>query len=157
MFKTAIATLAAWRTTACKAACALAVVLALPLAVMAQRHPGYLHALNDLRFARALLEHGDWGRVGPDRERAMAEIDRAIEEVRRAAADDGRNPNMMPRIEPGWQPGDRLRRAEEALGRARESISREEDNPAAREMRNRAFRHIEEARRALRHAIGMWH
>lgn len=143
MLKTAIAT--------------LAVVLALPLAVMAQRHPGYLHAMSDLRFARALLEHGDWGRVGPDREHAVAEIDRAIEELRRAAADDGRNPNMMPRIEPGWMPGDRLRRAEEALGRARESISHEEDNPEAREWRNRAFRHIDEARRAVHHAIEIWH
>lgn len=143
MFKTAIVT--------------LAVVLALPLAVMAQRHPGYLHALSDLRFARALLEHGDWGRVGPDREHAVAEIDRAIEELRRAAADDGKNPNAVPPIEPGWQPGDRLRRAEEALGRAREAISREEDNPEARQWRNRAFEHIDAARRAVHHAIEMWH
>ncbi|HTU44297.1 MAG TPA: hypothetical protein VMF91_04510 [Bryobacteraceae bacterium] len=134
----------------------LAVVLALPLVVMAQRHPGYLHALSDLRYSRALLEHGDWGRVGPDRERAIGEIDRAIEELRRAAMDDGKNPEAHPPIEPGWAPRDRLHRAEEALGRAREAISREEDNPAAREWRNRAFRHIDEARRAVHHAIEMW-
>lgn len=134
----------------------LALVVALPFAAMAQRHPGYLHALSDLRYARALLEHGDWGRVGPDRERAVGEIDRAIEELRRAAMDDGRNPNELPRIEERWQPRDRLRRAEEALGRAREAISREEDNPAAREWRDRAFRHIDEARRAVRHAIEGW-
>lgn len=138
------------------AAAVLALTVALPLAVMAQRHPGYLHALNDLRFARALLEHGDWGRVGPDRDRAIGEIDRAIEELRHAAAEDGKNPNIMPRIEPGWMPGDRLRRAEEALGRARESITREEDNPAARAWRDRAFRHIDEARHAVHHAIEMW-
>lgn len=135
----------------------VAVAAAMPFAAMAQRHPGYLHALSDLRFARALLEHGDWGRVGPDRERAVGEIDRAIEELRRAAMDDGRNPNAHPPVAPGWMPGDRLRRAEEALGRARESISREEDNPAAREWRDRAFRHIDEARRAVHHAIEMWH
>lgn len=134
----------------------LVAVLALPLVVMAQRHPGYLHALSDLRYARALLEHGEWGRVGPDRERAIGEIDRAIEELRRAAMDDGKNPDEHPRIEPGWAPRDRLHRAEEALGRAREAISREEDNPAAREWRNRAFRHIDEARHAVHHAIEMW-
>jgi hypothetical protein len=134
----------------------LAVALALPLVVMAQRHPGYLHALSDLRYARALLEHGEWGRVGPERERAVGEIDRAIEELRRAAMDDGRNPDQRPPIEERWEPRDRLHRAEEALGRAREAITREEDNPAARAWRNRAFRHIEEARRAVRHAIERW-
>jgi len=134
----------------------LAVILALPLAVMAQRHPGYLHALSDLRYARALLEHGEWGRVGPEREHAIGEIDRAIEELRRAAMDDGRNPDAHPPIQERWEPRDRLRRAEEALGRAREAITREEDNPAAREWRDRAFHHIDEARRAVRHAIDAW-
>ncbi|MBV9762564.1 MAG: hypothetical protein JO340_18535 [Acidobacteriaceae bacterium] len=134
----------------------LALVVALPFAVMAQRHPGYLHALSDLRYARALLEHGDWGRVGPDRERAIGEIDRAVEELRRAAMDDGRNPDAHPPVQDRWAPRDRLHRAEEALGRAREAITREEDNPAAREWRDRAFRHIDDARRAVRHAIEGW-
>ncbi|HEX3681334.1 MAG TPA: hypothetical protein VHU83_02245 [Bryobacteraceae bacterium] len=134
----------------------LAVVLALPLVVMAQRHPGYLHALSDLRYARALLEHGEWGRVGPHRERAIGEIDRAIDELRRAAMDDGRNPNEHPPVQESWGPRDRLRRTEEALGRARDSISREEDNPAARQWRDRAFHHIDEARRAVHEAIEAW-
>jgi hypothetical protein len=115
-----------------------------------------MHALQDLRFARALLEQGEWQRVRPDRERAVKEIDRAIEELRRAAMDDGRNPNQHPPIEPGWQPHDRLQRSLEALDRARDAISREEDNPDAREWRNRAYRHIDAARHALRHAIDMW-
>lgn len=134
----------------------LALVVALPLAVMAQRHPGYLHALSDLRYARALLEHGDWGRVGPHRERAISEIDRAIEELRRAAMDDGKNPDAHPPIEESWGGRDRLHRAEEALGRAREAISREEDNPAAREWRDRAFRHIDAARHHVHEAIEAW-
>jgi hypothetical protein len=134
----------------------LAAVVALPLVVMAQRHPGYLHALSDLRYARALLEHGEWGAVGPHRERAISEIDRAIEELRRAAMDDGKNPEARPPIEEHWGGRDRLHRAEEALGRAREAISRQEDNPAAREMRNRAYRHIDEARHAIRAAIDGW-
>jgi hypothetical protein len=134
----------------------LAVILALPLALMAQRHPGYLHALSDLRYARALLEHGDWARAAPDRENAVHHIDRAIEELSRAAADDGKNPNAHPPIEERWEPRDRLNRAEEALGRARDMISREEDNPEAREWRDRAFHHIDEARHAVHHAIDMW-
>jgi hypothetical protein len=138
------------------AAAVLAAVVTLPLAVMAQRHPGYLHALSDLRYARALLEHGEWGGVGPHRERAISEIDRAIEELRRAAIDDGKNPDMHPPIEERWGPRDRLHRAEEALGRARDAISREEDNPEAREWRDRAYHHIDAARHAVHEAIDAW-
>ena len=135
----------------------LAAVLALPMAVMAQSHPGYLHALSELRYARALLEHGEWGGIGPHRERAISEIDRAIEELRRAAIDDGRNPDRHPPIEERWGPRDRLHRTEEVLGRARDMISREEDNPAAREWRDRAYHHIDEARHAVREAIEASH
>jgi hypothetical protein len=143
--------------TILKTAIAVAILAVLtPLAAVAQRHPGYLHALSDLRYARALLEHGEWGRVGPHRERAVNEIDRAIEELRRAAMDDGKNPNGHPPIEERWEPRDRLHRAEEALGRAREAITREEDNPAAREWRDRAFRHIDAARHAVHEAIEGW-
>jgi|ERR1700761_7885024 len=134
----------------------MAVILALPFVVMAQRHPGYLHALSDLRYAHALLEHGEWGRVGAHREHAIGEIDRAIEELRRAAMDDGKNPEAHPPIEERWEPRDRLHRAEEALGRAREAISREEDNPAAREWRDRAMGHIDAARRSVHRAIEEW-
>jgi hypothetical protein len=134
----------------------LAVILTLPFALMAQRHPGYLHALSDLRYARELLEHGNWGPAAADREHAIGEIDRAIEELRRAAVDDGKNPYAHPPIEERWEPRDRLHRAEEALGRAREMISREEDNPDARGWRDRAFHHIEDARHAIHHAIDVW-
>ncbi len=140
----------------------MAIASLAPLGVMARqmpgRHPGYVHAVQDLRYARALLDRGDrgWGPVAADQQHATAEIDRAIEELRRAAMDDGRNPNERPRIDMRWEPRDRLRRASEALGDARESISREEDNPGAREMRDRAFHHIEEAQRALHHAMDRW-
>lgn len=136
----------------------LAAALLMPFGLMAQPHPHYAHALQDLRYARALLERGDrgWGPVAADQQRATAEIDRAIEEVRHAAMDDGRNPNGHTWINPHMDPHDRLRRASEMLAHARQSISRAEDNPAARDMRNRAYRHIDEAQRALHHAIDTW-
>ncbi len=135
----------------------LAIGLLLPMGLVAQRHPGYSHALQDLRFARAVLERNEgWGRVAADEGRATGEIDRAIEELRRAAMDDGRNPNDHPPVDMRWEPRDRLHRAMEALDQARDRIGREEDNSSAREWRNRAFRHIDEARRALRHAMETW-
>lgn len=143
---------------------ALSVILLAPLA-QAQPprppgpggHPGYSRALSDLRFARAVLGQGDWGRARPDRERAASEIDQAIQELRRAAIDDGRNPNAMPPMQPRWQPRDRVQQAMAALGRARDAISREpDDNRMARGWRDRAFRHIDAAQRILRHANTMW-
>lgn len=120
------------------------------------RHPGYLRALSELRYARALLERGEWGPVARDQQLAISEIDRAMRELSRAAADDGRNLGDHPPIDNSWQPRERLPKAEEALGKAREDIDREEDNPEARQLRNRAFQHIDEARRAVRRAMDRW-
>lgn len=135
-------------------------ILLLPVGVGAQmpgRHPGYDHALSDLRYARALLETGpQWGRVARDDQRAVAEIDRAIEEVRHAAMEDGRNPNAHPAVDAHWLPGERLRRAHDVLGKARHDLDHEEDNPAARGLRNRAWMHIDAAQNAVGHAISMW-
>lgn len=139
----------------------VAVSMVLPLAIMAQapgRHPGYVHALGDLRFARAVLErHEGWGPVAADQQRAAAEIDRAIQELSHAAMADGRNPNEHPPIDMHWEPRDRMHRAMDALGQAREAISREEDNPGARGWRDRAMRHIDMAQRVLGHAMDRWH
>jgi hypothetical protein len=136
----------------------VALLFAAPLALFAQAHPHYLQALRELQFARAVLAPGDrgWGPVAADQRRATAEIDRAIEELRHAAEMDGRNPNDVPPVDMHWEPRDRMRRASEALGRARDTIGQEEMNPAARMVRDRAFRHIDEAQHALRHAMDSW-
>jgi hypothetical protein len=134
--------------------------LALPFVASAQMpgpHPGYDHVLSDLRYARALLESGpQWGHVARDDERAVAEIDRAIEEIRRAAYEDGKNPNAHPPVDAHWMPQERLRRAEDVLGKARHDLDHAEDNPAARGLRDRAWQHIDEAQRAVAHAINTW-
>src|ERR1700685_765715 len=124
----------------------LAVMVAAPVTVMAQAHPHYLQALRELQFARAVLAPGDhgWGPVAADQPRATGEIDRSVEELRQDAEMEGRNPNDVPPVDMHWEPRDRLRRASEALGRARDAISQEEMNPAARMVRDRAFRHIDE-------------
>jgi hypothetical protein len=138
----------------------LASLLVLPLGAFAEtpgRHPGYDHALSDLRYARALLESGpQWGRVARDDERAVAEIDRAIQEVRHAAWEDGKNPNVHPAVDAHWLPNERLRRAQDVLSKARHDLDREEDNPSARGLRDRAWMHIDEAQRAVAHAMSTW-
>ncbi len=56
------------------------------------RHPAYLHALTDLRDARWNLEHraGD-AAVSAQEDVAIVETDRAIQEAKTAAMEDGKN------------------------------------------------------------------
>jgi hypothetical protein len=117
-------------------------------------HPAYLHALTDLRDARWNLEHRPADPAVSDQEGvAIAEIDSAIVDLRRAAADDGKNLADRPHEDARLDHRGRLHHAVELLRKAHADISREEDNPAAREQRNRALGHINAAIGATDRAI----
>src|ERR1700683_2110648 len=62
-----------------------------------QHHPAYLHSLSDLRAARWLIEHhpGDWAQTADEAE-AVHKIDAAINDIKKAAIDDGKNLNDRP-------------------------------------------------------------
>ncbi|HEY4373012.1 MAG TPA: hypothetical protein VGN52_13870 [Burkholderiales bacterium] len=118
-----------------------------------ERHPAYARAVSDLRAARFDLEHraGDPA-VRANEDVAITEIDRAINEARRAAYDDGRNPNARPPADSMPRAG-RLRDADSLLRRAHEDIARAEDNPATRGLRNSVLGHIDAAIRATDQAM----
>jgi hypothetical protein len=142
-----------------KAIIPLALLAALPLAAMADmpgRHPGYLHALTDLRTARWFLYHqpGD-AAVSGDEDVGIGEIDAAIREIKRASIDDGKDLNDHPGVDVP-EHGSRLLKAIETLKRARGDIEHEEDNPEARELRHRAFEHIDRAIHAADAAHAHW-
>jgi hypothetical protein len=109
-------------------------------------HPAYLHALSDLRNARANLERrgGDltmkW-----DEHNAVGEIDRAIADIKRAALDDGKPLQDHPPIDVHEPRAGRLHRALAALQAARADVSQEEDNAFADGLRARALHGIDEA------------
>ena len=118
------------------------------------KHPAYLHALTDLRTARWMLEHrpGD-AAVSAHESEAISEIDRAIAEIKRAAIDDGKNINNHPA---GDLPADyrgRLHKAADLLRKVRADTYREEDNPGARGLRDRALGHVDAALHATELAI----
>lgn len=127
----------------------LALAISGPLAAIAQplpgEHPGYLHALTDLRAARWLLYHqpGDV-RVSASEDVAIVEIDKAIGEIKLAAIDDGKNLNDHPAVDAN-EHGSKLLRSIETLRKARADISGEEENPGARGLRHRAHDHIDRA------------
>lgn len=119
-------------------------------------HPGYLHALTDLRAARWSLYHqpGD-AKVYNSEDVGITEIDAAIGEIKRASIDDGKDLNDHPAIDV-HEHGSRLLKAIELLKKAHDDVSHEEDNPQARELRHRSLEHIDRAIHAAEAAHAEW-
>jgi len=138
---------------------AFLVVLALALGAQAtpapQRHPAYLHALSDLRFARAHLERPDGGELHQQEKDAIKEIDKAIDEIKKASIDDGKDLADHPPVDAHLPWGGRLHKALDLLDKAHNDISREEDDPAAQGLQQRALEHIDKAHRHVEEAIAL--
>jgi hypothetical protein len=135
---------------------ALLFVFAVPLASNADepgRHPAYRHALSELRTARWLIQHreGDMAMQWKEDE-AVGQIDGAIEDLKHAAADDGKNLDDHQPVDAPQELRGRLRNAHELLEGARSDISGVEDDPVARQSRNHAFEHVEHALREVERA-----
>jgi hypothetical protein len=122
------------------------------------RHPAYLHALADLRHARAHLER-ETPSAHVDREEAhaIAEIDKAIAEIKHAAIDDGKNLNDHPPVDAHMDWAGRYHRTLELLDSARHDIKEKEDDQFAHGLRHRALEHIDEAHRIVEHLIAQAH
>ena len=114
------------------------------------RHPAYLHALTDLRAARAHLERHDGGDLRHEEKEAIHQINDAIDEIKKAAIQDGKDLDEHPPVDAGLDYPGRLHRAMELLNKAHEDLSREEDNSSAQGLQQRAFDHIDKAR----HEVG---
>jgi hypothetical protein len=119
------------------------------------KHPYYLHALSDLRAARWMLVHRQ-GDAAVKGEEAVAgsEIDAAINEIKRAAIDDGKNIDDHPPVDASTDQPGLLHKALDVLRKVRSDVAREEDDPATRGLRDRAVVHIDGAIHAAERAIG---
>ena len=117
------------------------------------RHPAYLHALSDLRAARAHLERHDSGELRHEEKEAIHAIDDAISEIKKASIDDGKDLNDHLPVDAGLDYTGRLRRAKELLLKARQDISHEEDNSFAQGLQQRAYGHIDKAIHEVDEAI----
>jgi hypothetical protein len=126
-------------------------VAAPPPAPPPSRHPAYLHALSDLRAARWLIEHrpGDWAQSN-DEVLAVREVDAAINEIKRAAIDDGKNLADHPPLDERPDHRGRIHEALEYLRKGRADIETGEDNAFANGLRDRAIGHIDASIRAAR-------
>ncbi len=119
---------------------------------MPQRHPAYLHALSDLRVARAHLEKPANAMVKWDEKTAIREIDAAIKEIKLAAIDDGKPLEDHPPVDiADW--GGRLQKALELVDQARADVSEKEDDKFARGVKKRAIGHLDMASRFIKQGI----
>jgi hypothetical protein len=114
-------------------------------------HPAYLHSLSDLRAARWLIEHrpGDWAQTADEVE-AIRQIDGAINDIKKAAIDDGKNLSDRPPVDTHPDNRGRIHESLRYLNKARADISSDEDNGYAGGLRNRALGHIDAAIQAAR-------
>jgi hypothetical protein len=116
------------------------------------RHPRYLHARTDLRTAQFYLRVREESNVTRNLRAAAAEAEAAIKEVDRAAVLDHKDLDDHPHIDAQIARKDRFRKIVDLLRSARADIAQEEDNPRAREWRNRAFAHIDRALESVHRA-----
>jgi len=118
------------------------------------KHPAYLHALSDLRMARAYLTSQPGSPAATnDAQMAVQQIDKAIEELKKAAIDDGKNLNDHPPVDSHLERTGRYHKALELLDTAHADVSREEDTPNLHGLQARIMEHIDAAHRYVDHAI----
>jgi hypothetical protein len=117
-----------------------------PFQLAAQgHHPRYLHARADLRRSVILMRLPDEPNVMRDMQEASGMVERAIHELDVAAMFDRKELDENPPVDTHLGRGGRFREILRLLGSARNDIDQEEDNPRAREWRNRAFGFIDGA------------
>ncbi|MGD0737003.1 MAG: hypothetical protein ABR976_17865 [Terracidiphilus sp.] len=136
------------------AACALLTILLLSHSAPAQdQFPAYLHAISDLRTARAYLEMDGRPKFEGHRRHAIEEMDKALGEMKKAAIDDGKSPWEAPPPQNGGDPAEPIHSALKLLDEAHNDVGGGADSPENRGLQMRSLKHIDEARAALHHIL----
>ena len=120
-----------------------------------ERHAAYLHALADLRYARAYLAHPDSGELRDPEKNAIAEIDHAIAELKAASIDDGKGIDDHPGLDSHLRWIGRLNKAAALLDKAHDDAAKEEDDAAAQGLQARVLGHIGKAHKHVEEAISL--
>jgi len=109
------------------------------------QHPGYLHAISDLRAAREYLRMDDRREMRRASEYAINEISQAIDDMRRAAREDGRNPWRMPPPQAEGNPERPIHSAMRLMREARRDIEQGRGMRENEGLRDRSLAHIDRA------------
>jgi hypothetical protein len=126
-------------------------------------HPGFLHALEDLRYAGAHLQRPDGGQLQVQETKAIQAIQAAIFDIKNAYANDGKtlprdegkyNRNLLVDTQLDWP--NRLRRAIELVNKAHSYVVQEQggsSDEGFQRARRQALEDIDKARRNIEEAI----
>jgi len=115
--------------------------------------PAYLHAISDLRTAREYLQQDTRPRYAEVRNNVIVEIGKAIDDMKRAAVDDGKNPNHTPPPQSEGDPRIPVRSAIKLLEEARHDVEHGRDVPENEGLQVRSLQHIDNARHALEEIV----
>ena len=127
-----------------------ATCLGIALADKPGNHPHYLHSLSDLRHARGLLNHLAANEHRDELEsNAIAKIDAAINTIKAAAIDDGKNRNDHPPIDAQLTRSDRFKKALELLDAAHHDVSLEEDEASSQGLQGKVIANVDQAHRIV--------
>jgi hypothetical protein len=124
-----------------------------PAPYPAPDHPFYLHALSDLRLARAYLERPGNGGTERNEDRAIDEIDGAINEIKHASIDDGKDIHDHDPVDTTLPWTGRFQKSLDLLNKTYHDCSREEDDPGTRGLQRRILGHIDAARHFVHRAM----
>jgi len=137
-----------WKTLS-SAAFVLLAMAAIAVGTPAQaQEPHYLSSLSQLRAARDYIVYDNRPGFDDLRHHAKDEIDKALNEIKVAAWDDGKNTNFTPPV-PGGPSYAPIHTAKHYLDVARAQVAQGVDSPGNNGLRERALAHIDEAERTV--------
>jgi len=122
--------------------------------VSAAKHPEFLHALSDLRAARGYLDKVSTNeQVDQDSAAAIREIDAAINELKQASIDDGKNLHDHPAIDAHLEKNGRLHTAKQLLEKAHADVKMPESDETSRALQQEVLGRLDAAHRYVDQAI----
>jgi hypothetical protein len=136
----------------------MALVLSVPAtALAAPKHPGYLRATDDLRFARALLQRNDAAPTTTDAQDevslTLASLDRALVGLDQETGTSQKKARAIPRIDPRMPWGERLTESLRLLEKAREECATEKENASDNGLRAELLAQLDQAHTRLTVAV----
>jgi hypothetical protein len=117
-------------------------------------HPYYLQALADLRIARWNVQQGPGNsQMNDDETKALSEINAEISAIKKASIDDNTSADNHPAADEALDHKGHLQRAMSLLGKIRQDLLNEHEDPSIPGLRKKSFNHLNKAIRFVGRAF----
>jgi hypothetical protein len=113
------------------------------------QYPAYLHAISNLRTAREYLKFDSRPDVRQARDYAISEISIAIDEMKKAARDDGKNTSSWVPPQSHGNGAAPLHSAVKLMREARHDAESGQDAPQNAGLQMRSLKHLDNALRSI--------